>query len=178
MRTELPYKNFGYTGVAKGNVRLWGNAWARMPMSSSTSSEFVASRCRFGRLAGRRDAASLGVAGIADAVRVAARAARAAAPSLASAPDDAIAAALGAMAQALKDAASVVLTANEEDLCAATEGGMSAGLRDRLKLDASRLESMSAQLDIFARVKLEPASREIRELPGGLVLLSGAATKT
>jgi glutamate-5-semialdehyde dehydrogenase len=106
----------------------------------------------------------------AEAVQEAARAARAAAASLAGAPDEAITAALGAMARALKDAAPAVLAANEEDMRAAADSGLPAGVRDRLRLDAGRLEAMSAQLDILAGVAPEPASREIRELPGGLVL--------
>ncbi len=105
-----------------------------------------------------------------DAVRAAARAARTAAPSLAGAPDGAIDAALGAMARALQDAAPVVLAANADDMRAAEEAGLPAGVRDRLRLDAGRLKAMAAQLDILAAVEPEPASREIRELPGGLVL--------
>jgi glutamate-5-semialdehyde dehydrogenase len=106
----------------------------------------------------------------AEEVRAAARAARSAAPNLAGAPDGAIDAALGAMAQALQDAAPAVLAANEEDMCAAADGGLPAGVRDRLRLDAGRLKAMAAQLEILAGVAPEPASREIRELPGGLVL--------
>ncbi len=106
----------------------------------------------------------------AEAVRAAARAARAAAPSLAGAPDGAVDAALGAMARALRDAAPAVLAANEQDMRAAADGGLPAGVRDRLRLDGGRLKAMAAQLDILAGVEPEPASRTIRELPGGLVL--------
>jgi len=106
----------------------------------------------------------------AEAVRAAAQAARAAAPGLASAPDSAVDAALGAMAQALRDAAPAVLAANDEDMRAAADSGLPAGVRDRLRLDPARLKSMAGQLDILAAVAPEPASREIRELPGGLVL--------
>jgi glutamate-5-semialdehyde dehydrogenase len=105
-----------------------------------------------------------------EAVRTAARAARAAAPSLARASDAAIGAALGAMAQALPDAAPAVLAANEEDMRAAVAAGLPAGVRDRLRLDAGRLKAMAAQLDILAGVAPEPASRKLRDLPGGLVL--------
>ncbi|HEY0933122.1 MAG TPA: gamma-glutamyl phosphate reductase, partial [Trebonia sp.] len=83
---------------------------------------------------------------------------------------DAVDAALGAMARALKDAAPAVLAANDADLRAAAAGGLPDGVRDRLRLDAERLADMGAQLEILARVAPEPASREIRELPGGLVL--------
>ena len=105
-----------------------------------------------------------------EAVRAAARAARAAAPSLASAPDGAIGAALGAMAAALADAAPAVLAANADDMRAALDNGLPAGVRDRLRLDEDRLKAMAAQLEILAGVEPEPASREIRDLPGGLVL--------
>jgi glutamate-5-semialdehyde dehydrogenase len=105
-----------------------------------------------------------------EAVRAAARAARAAAPSLAAAPDAAVDAALGAMSRALTDAAPAVLAANAEDMRAAEENGLPGGVRDRLRLDADRLKAMAAQLEILAGVQPEPASRKIRDLPGGLVL--------
>jgi len=104
------------------------------------------------------------------AVRAAARAARAAAASLGGAPDDAVDAALGAMAAALRDATPAVLAANEEDMRAAAEAGLPAGVRDRLRLDGTRLKAMAGQLEILAGVQPEPAVREIRELPGDLVL--------
>jgi glutamate-5-semialdehyde dehydrogenase len=105
-----------------------------------------------------------------EAVRTAARAARAAAPSLARAPGGALDAALGAMASALLSAAPAVLAANEEDMRAAADSGLPAGVRDRLRLDDGRLKAMAAQLEILARVEPEPASRKVRDLPGGLVL--------
>ena len=105
-----------------------------------------------------------------EAVQATARAARAAAPSLAGAADSAIDAALGAMAGALRDAAPVVLAANAEDMRAAADNGLAAGVRDRLRLDEGRLKAMAAQLDILAAVEPEPASRKVRDLPGGLVL--------
>jgi glutamate-5-semialdehyde dehydrogenase len=105
-----------------------------------------------------------------EAVRTAARAARAAAPSLSGASDGAIDAALGAMAQVLQDAAPAVLAANADDMRAAAAAGLPAGVRDRLRLDADRLKAMAAQLGILAGVEPEPASRKLRDLPGGLVL--------
>jgi glutamate-5-semialdehyde dehydrogenase len=104
------------------------------------------------------------------AVRAAARAARAAAPSLAGAPDSAVDAALGAMAHALRDAAPAVLAANEQDMRAAGDSGLPAGVRDRLRLDEARLKAMAEQLDILAAVEPEPVDRAIRDLPGDLVL--------
>ena len=105
-----------------------------------------------------------------EAVRAAARAARAAAPSLGSAKDGAIDAALGAMAGALADAAPAVLAANAQDMRAAQDTGLPAGVRDRLRLDEGRLKAMAAQLEILAGIEPEPDSRKVRDLPGGLVL--------
>jgi len=104
------------------------------------------------------------------AVRTAARAARAATTALASASDGAIDAALGAMARALDAAAPAVLAANEQDMRAAADQGLPTGVRDRLRLDEQRLAAIAAQLKILADVEPEPASRAIRDLPGGLVL--------
>jgi glutamate-5-semialdehyde dehydrogenase len=104
------------------------------------------------------------------AVRTAARAARAATATLASASDGAIDAALGAMASALDAAAPAVLAANEQDMRAAADQGLPTGVRDRLRLDEQRLAAIAAQLKILADVEPEPASRAIRDLPGGLVL--------
>ncbi len=109
-------------------------------------------------------------ADVTEAVRTAARAARAAAPGLAGATDGAIDAALAAMARALTDAAPAVLAANEADMQAAAGNGLAAGVRDRLRLDAGRLKAMAAQLEILADVAPEPSSRKVRDLPGGLVL--------
>jgi len=116
------------------------------------------------------DARSPDEAAATEAVRAAARAARAAAPGLASAPDGAIDAALGAMAQALEDAAPAVLAANHEDMRAAAAHSLSDGVRDRLRLDEQRLKAMAAQLEILAGLDSEPASRKVRDLPGGLVV--------
>src|SRR6202012_59123 len=59
---------------------------------------------------------------------------------------------------------------NERAMRGAANEAVPAGVRDRLRLDDGRLKAMAAQLDILAAVEPEPASREIRELPGGLVL--------
>lgn len=104
------------------------------------------------------------------AVQAAARAARAAVPGLAGAPDEAIDAALGAMVDRLRSSAPAVLEANERDMRAAAESGLPAGVRDRLRLDEQRLKAMTAQLEILAGIPHEPASRKVRDLPGGLVL--------
>jgi glutamate-5-semialdehyde dehydrogenase len=105
-----------------------------------------------------------------EAMRAAARAARATVTGLANAPESAIDAALGAMAQRLADAAPAILAANEADMTAAADSGLPDGVRDRLRLDGKRLEAMAAQLEILAGVEPEPADRKVRDLPGGLVL--------
>jgi glutamate-5-semialdehyde dehydrogenase len=105
-----------------------------------------------------------------EAVRTAARAARATVTRLGCATDSAIGAVLGAMAEALEVAAPAVLAANEQDMRAAAEQGLPDGVRDRLRLDEQRLKAMAAQLEILAGVEPEPASRKVRDLPGGLVL--------
>jgi glutamate-5-semialdehyde dehydrogenase len=106
----------------------------------------------------------------AEAVRAAARAARASVTSLAGAPNAAIDEALRAMAAALAAAAPAVLAANEQDMEAAAGQGLPDGVRDRLRLDGKRLRAMAEQLEILARIESEPASRKVRDLPGGLVL--------
>jgi glutamate-5-semialdehyde dehydrogenase len=105
-----------------------------------------------------------------EAVRTAARAARSTVTRLANSGDDAIRAALGAMARSLQAAAPAVLAANEQDMRAAAGQGLPDGVRDRLRLDERRLKAMAAQLEILADVEAEPASRKVRDLPGGLVV--------
>jgi glutamate-5-semialdehyde dehydrogenase len=102
------------------------------------------------------------------AVRAAAVAAHRAAGSLASAPEEAISRALRAMADRLGRASEAVRTANDEDVRAADEAGLTGALKDRLRLDDARLKGIADQLLELAEVPAEPASRVIRELPGGL----------
>jgi glutamate-5-semialdehyde dehydrogenase len=109
-------------------------------------------------------------AAAADAVRSAARAARSAVASLASAPDAVIDEALRAMAAALEAAAPAILAANAQDMRVATENGLPAAMRDRLKLDDGRLRAMASQLEILAGVPHEPRLRKVRDLPDGLVV--------
>ena len=104
-------------------------------------------------------------------MRSAARAARSAVTTLASAPDAVIDEALLAMAAALEVAAPAVLAANAHDMRAAADSGLPAAMRDRLKLDEARLRAMASQLEILAGVPHEPLTRKVRDLPGGLVAL-------
>ena len=103
------------------------------------------------------------------AVRAAAVAAHRAAGSLAAAPEEAIGRALRAMADRLGRAAAAIRAANDDDMRAADEAGLTGALKDRLRLDDARLKGMAGQLIELAEVPAEPSSRVIRELPGGLV---------
>ncbi|HET9138090.1 aldehyde dehydrogenase family protein [Actinophytocola sp.] len=96
-----------------------------------------------------------------------ATAAKRAAPSLAGATDEAVDAALGEMAARLSSARATVLAANEEDVAAARDGGMSAGLLDRLRITGERLDSMADQLRLLAGAPHPARSVELGSLPGG-----------
>jgi glutamate-5-semialdehyde dehydrogenase len=104
------------------------------------------------------------------AVVAAARAAGAAAGAVAAASDEAVGRALRAMARRLMESADVVIAANTEDHAAASAGGMSRGLLDRLRLDRARLESIAGQLTALADIAPEPRRRPVRPLGDGLVL--------
>jgi len=66
-------------------------------------------------------------------------------------------------------AADAIRAANEADMRAADEAGLTGALKDRLRLDDTRLKGMAEQLLELAEVPAEPDTRVIRELPGGLV---------
>jgi glutamate-5-semialdehyde dehydrogenase len=89
---------------------------------------------------------------------------------MASADEPAIDAALRGMARLLTQTSDVVLKANAEDVDAATAGGMSGGLLDRLRLDPARLSAMAAQITALADVPAESVRRRVRDLDAGLVL--------
>jgi glutamate-5-semialdehyde dehydrogenase len=99
------------------------------------------------------------------------RAARDAAGSLAAAPDRAIDDVLRGMAQRLTTARAEITEANQRDLADAADAGLSAGLRDRLRLDEARLESMADQLRLLAEVASPSRDTELRQLDGGLRLI-------
>jgi glutamate-5-semialdehyde dehydrogenase len=67
-------------------------------------------------------------------------------------------------------AARAVLAANEADMRAAERSGLPEAMRDRLRLDAGRLEAMAGQLRTLADVPHEPDATPIRDLPGGFTL--------
>ena len=103
------------------------------------------------------------------AVRAAAVAAHRGAGSLARAPEEAISRALRAMADRLGRAGDAIRVANEDDMRGADQAGLTGALKDRLRLDDTRLKAMADQLIELAEVPAEPDRRVIRELPGGLV---------
>jgi len=86
------------------------------------------------------------------------RAARAAAPVLASASRDQKDRALRAAASALRRDASKILTANAQDMRAAEERDLSAALLDRLRLDSVRIEAMARGLEDIASLP-DPVGR-------------------
>ncbi|SDX59910.1 glutamate-5-semialdehyde dehydrogenase [Amycolatopsis xylanica] len=108
---------------------------------------------------------------VAKAVEECARAAKQAAPSLATATDQAIDAALTAMAERLLAHRDEVLEANRADVAKATEEGMSAGLLDRLTITDERLTGMAEQLRLLAGAPHQERAIELSTLDGGLRLV-------
>ncbi|WP_236789083.1 aldehyde dehydrogenase family protein [Amycolatopsis sp. GM8] len=108
---------------------------------------------------------------VAKAVEECARAAKVAAPSLATASDEAIDAALTAMARLLLENRDAVLEANRADVAKAREDGMSAGLLDRLTITAERLTGMAEQLRLLAGAPHQERSITLSTLDGGLRLV-------
>jgi glutamate-5-semialdehyde dehydrogenase len=104
-------------------------------------------------------------------VEACARAAKQAAPSLAEASEKAIDTALTVMAQRLRDRAAAVLEANAQDVRAAQDSGMSAGLLDRLTITQARLTAMADALLLLAQVPHPVRETHIRDLDDGLRLI-------
>jgi glutamate-5-semialdehyde dehydrogenase len=98
-----------------------------------------------------------------------ARAARAALPQLAAAPTAQKAAAITAAAAAIRANAGALGAANAADVAAASAAGLSAALRDRLALDAGRIEAIAAGLDAVAALP-DPVGATIKHWtqPNGL----------
>jgi glutamate-5-semialdehyde dehydrogenase len=98
------------------------------------------------------------------------RAAAAAAPTLATAGDDALDAALRALADRLEARAGTLLDANRGDVERAT-GQLSGAVLDRLRLDEARLADIAAQVRELAGAAHAPRSLGVvSELDGGLVV--------
>jgi glutamate-5-semialdehyde dehydrogenase len=107
----------------------------------------------------------------ADVVAGCARQAQCAAPTLATASDKAIDAALDAMAQRLTGTAAQVLAANAADIAAAEQSGMTQALIDRLRLGEERLAEMAGQLALLSRVPFPARDRVLEDRPDGLRLI-------
>ena len=106
---------------------------------------------------------------VTEQVAALALAGRAAQRSLAAMGSPARAAALRLAATALRDAEATILAANAED-CSEAES-LSAAMRDRLKLDSSRVAGMADAVAAVAEL-CDPVGKIIdrRERPNGLVL--------
>ncbi|HEY2192536.1 MAG TPA: aldehyde dehydrogenase family protein [Actinomycetospora sp.] len=97
--------------------------------------------------------------------------ASAAAPAMAAATDDRIAAALRGMADLLLAKAPTLATANEADVAAALDAGMTTALVDRLRLGEDRLATMAESLRELADVPAPPRDTVLEERPDGLRLV-------
>ncbi len=97
--------------------------------------------------------------------------AQAAAHQLARSSPDARNTALHAAAHALRESANEILSANARDMAGGEERGLSAGMLDRLMLDAERIEAMAAGLEGVAGLP-DPLGRELAswERPNGLAI--------
>jgi glutamate-5-semialdehyde dehydrogenase len=95
--------------------------------------------------------------------------ARAAAQAVRDASTDARNAALVAMAAAIRTDASAILDANARDMAKADRDGMSAPMKDRLKLDPARVEAIAAGVDAIA-AQAEPLGEVMADWtrPNGL----------
>jgi glutamate-5-semialdehyde dehydrogenase len=102
-----------------------------------------------------------------DRIAAMAKSARAAAAEFARVEPAQTADALRASAAAVRDGASAILAANEEDLARAH--GLSPAMQDRLRLDAARVEGIAAALDGIAALP-SPLGEVIdtRTRPNGL----------
>ncbi|HKS53015.1 MAG TPA: aldehyde dehydrogenase family protein [Pseudonocardiaceae bacterium] len=106
-----------------------------------------------------------------DVVTECAHRAQRAAPTLATASNETINAALDAMAQRLTASTTEVLAANAADIAAAEQSGMTKALIDRLRLGEPRLTDMANQLALLAQVPFPPRDRVLEDRPDGLRLI-------
>jgi len=94
-----------------------------------------------------------GGANLAGTMREIGHAARAAAHALALAPALQKNRALAAMAKAIRGSHAAILAANAEDLAEAKSAGATAAFLDRLSLNAERVATMAAGLDVIRKLK-------------------------
>ena len=106
---------------------------------------------------------------VTELVRDAGRAARAAAPSLAAAPETALTAALAGMSARLGAESGRLLEANAADI-AALDPTFPDAMRDRLRLDGGRIAAMADQLDELAAAPFAPVVVMRRELGNGAIV--------
>ena len=99
------------------------------------------------------------------------RAARAAAGTLAQSTPEQRDRALAAAATAIRDGAAAILAANEKDMSAARDRGLSGAMLDRLALDESRIEGIAAGLETVRDLP-DPLGKVLAEWerPNGLVI--------
>jgi glutamate-5-semialdehyde dehydrogenase len=97
------------------------------------------------------------------------RQARAAAYRLAQLSSDEKNAILRAMASSIRNNAAALMQANDKDLAAGVEKGLSAAMLDRLRLDEARIEAMAAGIDQVATLP-DPVGQVIDawERPNGI----------
>ncbi|WP_179948269.1 glutamate-5-semialdehyde dehydrogenase [Corynebacterium liangguodongii] len=102
-------------------------------------------------------------------VRSIARAAKAVAPVVATLSTPRKNDVLRSAARALVEAEAVILAANEADLAAGREAGLSSSLLDRLALDSSRIAAMASGLEQVAGLA-DPVGEVVsgRTLPNGI----------
>ena len=99
------------------------------------------------------------------------RAARAAASTLAHSTPAQRDKSLAAPATAIRDSAAAILAANEKDMSAARDRGLSEAMLDRLALDESRIEGIAAGLETVRDLP-DPLGKVLAEWerPNGLVI--------
>jgi len=99
------------------------------------------------------------------------RAARAAASVLANARPEVKTRAIREAAAAIRDTAAQIQSANDEDVNAARAAGLAAPMVDRLTLNAARIESAAAGLEVVADLP-DPVGRTLAEWtrPNGLLI--------
>ena len=106
---------------------------------------------------------------IAETMTALGRAGRSAATTLATTSGDQRNAALAAAAAALRNHSAEIIAANDRDMAAARERGLSDAMLDRLLLDASRVEAMAAGIETVIELR-DPVGRILEEWerPNGL----------
>ena len=106
---------------------------------------------------------------IAETMTALGRAGRSAATTLATTSGEQRNAALAAAATALRNSSSEIIAANDKDMSAARERGLSSAMLDRLLLDAGRVEAMATGIEAVIELR-DPVGRILEEWerPNGL----------